>query len=252
MMPDFAIAHPSHIASDKETMKKYYSINFVYCFLLICVAVSCSRSVYKYTDVSGHAEFIIYKHLFNYKEKTAFTDFCTSGNYTIKDSMITFEFQEPDKLPYSYLASRVSNIEKEESDQIEIKVIDFKSHEPLLFATVIVRDSADNIIKGLETSLEGIVHLKKNKKSAYLEIQYVGHTPTKIPFDTLRNYNFVLAVGGLAYGGRLMGSCLLTYVDVLVKYKIDSLGLENRLGRNRVVFRQDKVRIKKPTQTISR
>jgi len=200
---------------------------------------SCSKSVYISKDLSDFFQFTLYKENFKYQEYTALGKFSIWGTYEIKDSLIYFEFRDKKRIPYNYLSNNIRKRETKRNSQFQIlHLVDKEYDEPILFASVVLKDKLGKIFASLESDMDGIAIIKNNSNIGYVEVSFLGYTKQIFNYDTYFDSNLEIKLEQLKPGGRLSEGCLIDYIDVILEYKVDNPSNITKLERNGVVFKK--------------
>lgn len=138
---------------------------------------SCSKSIYSNQHGSSSSKFVLYKNTFKYEENTIHSGFTAKGNYEINDNHIHFKFDK--KLfhnLYIFTSSLdgLRKVEKMDDDDNIMKINVLASGpyegEPLLGATVYLRNKSGEVIKCLTTDFDGNAEFEINDSIESVEI----------------------------------------------------------------------------------
>ncbi len=203
------------------------------------IFANCSKSVYVQNDELGTSKYEIYKDNFKYIEKTTHTDFTIWGNYYLTDSTIVFEFKDKNKIPYKYLENNIKKQSKSRnSELLSISVIDKQTKEPVPFASIGAKNDLSKYVGGTETNIKGIAKLKKNEEIKLLQIEFIGYQTQKIDYKLHQNFDLIIEMEELQSGGRMSEGCLITYLDVLLEYRIHRKNDFDKFERNGIVYKK--------------
>lgn len=199
--------------------------------------LSCSKRVYTYADELGTSQFILYRKGYLYKERTPFSHFKVQGDYEVKDSSILFEYNGEAQIPYPYFANNLeilgSNID---SDFAKIKLIDATTRDPIPLALIHLKDSLHHITYATKTDFDGTAVIKKAEDVVYVEVEFIGYPVLEFSYKKLKTNDLVVKMEQPEPGGRLTGSCMIFYLDVLLAYGIDNPQNIQQLTRNRLTW----------------
>lgn len=221
---------------------KYQIINSGFFILTtwIIIFTSCSKSVYVQSDDFGTSKYIVYKDNYKYIEKTKTTDFEIWGKYYLTDTTIVFELKDKEKVPYNYLGANVKRIYRNDNSQsLSISVVDKVNKEPVPFASIGAKNNLGEYVAGEETNIEGEAELKKSDEIEVLEIEFIGYAKQLIDFKANQDFNLIIEMEELKPGGRLSEGCLITFLDVLLEYRIQEKSDIKEFERNGIVFKQE-------------
>jgi len=200
---------------------------------------NCSRTIYVNSDHAGYSQFTLYGKNFKYKEKTTLGEFSIWGTYVVKDSAIYFEFKDIKKIPYNYISNHILKRSKRRSIEYQRLVLQgTKVEEPIIFATVIVKDSLDNIIARTESDIDGISLLFNNEKAKYVEIYQEGSAKNRFNYREYFDFDLDIKLEQLMPGGRMSDGCLLYYIDVVLTYKVNNPSSVSIFERDGIVFKR--------------
>ncbi len=205
--------------------------------VFIILFLSSCKSIYRFEEDECSSEFILYRENFKYTEKTPFSDFHVWGRYVVKDSIVQLFYDKEDRLPYSFSKSNIITLsENLLSKTFSVKTIDARSNQPLIKAALALRDGQGEVIESGITDLSGIAQLPKNADAKSLEIHYIGYATQYIDYSYIVNHDIEIVLDEYKAGGRRSGGCLVTFLDLILEYKIDDSKEIKSLERNGVTF----------------
>jgi len=200
----------------------------------------CSKSIYVQNDKLGISKYIVYKDNYKYIEKTKTTDFKIWGKYYLTDTTIIFELKDKEKIPYNYLGANVKrNSRNDNSQSLSISVVDKVSKEPVPFASIGAKNKHGEYVAGEATNIEGEAELTKSDEIEVLEIEFIGYAKQLIDYKANQDYNLTIEMEELKPGGRLSEGCLITFLDVLLEYRIQEKTDIKEFERNGIVFKRE-------------
>ena len=203
---------------------------------------SCSKSIYVQKDNFGISKYIVYKDNYKYIEKTKYKDFEIWGKYYLTDSTIVFELKDKGKIPYNFLEANIKrNSRNDNSQSLLISVVDKHTKEPVPFASIGAKNKFGAYVSGEETNTEGEAEIVKSEEIEVLEVEFIGYASQLIDYKSYQDYNLTIEMEELKSGGRLSEGCLITFLDVLLEYRIQEKSDIKEFERNGVVFKREMI-----------
>jgi len=204
------------------------------------IFTSCSKSLYVQNDKLGISKYIVYKDNYKYIEKTKITDFEIWGKYYLTDTTIIFVLKDKERIPYNYLGDNVKRSSRNYNSQsLSISIVDKVNKEPVPFASIRAKNKHGEYVTGEETNIEGKAELTKSDEIEVLEIEFIGYAKLLIDYKANQDYNLTIEMEELKPGGRLSEGCLITFLDVLLEYRIQEKSDIKEFERNGVVFKRE-------------
>lgn len=172
-------------------------------------------------DEYGKSKYIIYPDNFKYVQETDNApDFSIWGKYNLTDSTIVFTFQDNSKIPYYYFRNNISKKSKSE-DGVQVQVVSKSTNEPILMAQISLLAANFEPIVTKISDFDGIAIFPVSSKVEWVEVSYLGHGTTKYHCTDFSDHDLLIELEEWKMGGRLEGSCLLQYIDVLLEYDLN-------------------------------
>ncbi|HMR88525.1 MAG TPA: hypothetical protein PKD51_10240 [Saprospiraceae bacterium] len=209
--------------------------------VLIFFFSNCNKTIYVNSDHAGYSQYTLYGKNFKYKEKTTLGEFSNWGTYLIKDSVIYFDFKDIKKIPYNYISNHIQKLTKRR--KIECQRLDLKcklSEQPIIFASIWLKDSLDNIIEKTESDIDGNVLIFNNEKATYVEIYQAGYSKHRFNYVECFDFDLEIKLEELKPGGRMVERGLLQYIDFVLEYQVDNPTDFLNFERSGIVFRRKK------------
>ena len=217
-----------------EELTKYIII----ALLAICNA-GCSKKTFIQTDKLGTSKYVLYRENFKYTEKTKNSDFKIWGKYHLTDSTIVFEFQDKTKIPYNYLSNNIKRLSvSSNKKQFLISVADKLSKEPVPFVKIAAKNNKGQYIDGTDSDMEGNAVITKSGEIETLEIQFIGYAKQIVDYKNQQRYNLLVELEELKPGGRMSEGCLITFLDVLLEYRIKNKPHFEEFQKSDIIFKK--------------
>ena len=225
-----------------------YTIQIFQILLTIWTSLflSCSKSIYVYSDKFGTSKFVVYKDNYKYIEKSVNTDFKMWGKYYITDSTIVFEVKDKEKIPYHYFTNTIPKYSKNTNLQFHtITLIHSVSKEPIPLVSVKAKNNSGECVAFAMSNMEGRAEINKNDKIEMIELELPDFEKQRIDYKLVQDYDLIIELEQFKYGGRLSESCLSVFIDVLLEYQIPKKSAYDKFERSGIVFERQRGKSKK-------
>lgn len=216
-------------------MKQEYQIVII--VLISLLLISCSKTVYRYSDSEGTSKFVLYKKNYKYIENSKFGKFSTTGTYETTDSLVSFVYKDKERIPYTYKKNNVQILNKRKSDDYQIIYLtDKHSKSPILFGPIVLKNKDNEVVDVTSTDADGRAVVRENREGYKIEIIYLGYGKQEFIYDEYIDYDLNVQLEELKPGGRMSGGCLIYHIDVILEYEIDNPIEFTKLRRNGIVY----------------